>query len=513
VDSANQKKSTEYLRVQIRGHLVVCSPLHIGTGDIAEITEIEERKNLVKNIEGEKSPSYLTVCLNHKQQPYLPASTLRGFLAGIAKKNEAFHKKLFGYGAIKEKGGDAGCLRVYDAHWLKLELPETSQSTTLKYRLPGWDSEKKTGLRSQVSINPITATVEEHQLFTQEIVPPGSVFDFYLEAEQITSKELNDLLGLLASWDGVSSQASLGKGRSKGQGILCWTPDEVKILNKEKLAAWLKGEVQEQELPYEIYKEHTISSNWQQSNAQTWQFFLYPQSPFLVRDPWYPESASGTEKEAVPAEYSRYPDDTANGRAMIPASTLMGWIRGRARRILLTVLASQHADELPTLSDTEKNIKILLDTLFGSTDQRSAIWIQDAVAPITKRVSKQDFIAIDRFTGGVATGDTDKKGETKKGGKLYAVNSAFCDYLKSTLTLHDAQLSENKNIGQFLLLLILRDALEDGIVIGWGKGRGYGVFSLAVCFDHEEITSWDDFYKKLPDSFKYQLSKMSLSDL
>jgi len=507
VNSANQAKNMEYLRVQIRGRLVVCSPLHIGTGDMEEL---KERKNAEKNIGEMENKSYLIVCRNHKQQPYLPASTLRGFLAGIAKNNEAFHKKLFGYGTTKEIVGDAGCLRVYDGHWLALDIPQTQQNTALEYRLPGWHTEKKTGLRSQVSINPITATAEEHQLFTQEIVPPGSVFDFCLEAEQITPEELNDLLGLLASWDGMSSQASLGKGRSKGQGILCWTPDEVKILHKEKLATWLKEEVQEKGLPYETYKEYTISTNWQQLNTQTWHFLLYPQSPFLVRDPWYPESASGTEKEAIPAEYSRYPDNTTNGRAMIPASTLMGWIRGRARRILLTVLASQHTDELSTLSDTEKNIKTLLDKLFGSTDQRSAIWIQDAVAPITKRVSKQDFIAIDRFTGGVSTGDTDKKDETKKGGKLYAVNSAFCDYLKSTLTLHDAQLSENKNMGQFLLLLILRDALEDGIVIGWGKGRGYGVFGLAVCFDHEEITRWDDFYKKLPDSFKSQLSKMSL---
>jgi hypothetical protein len=43
------------------------------------------------------------------------------------------------------------------------------------------------------------------------------------------------------------------------------------------------------------------------------------------------------------------------------------------------------------------------------------------------------------------------------------------------------------------LLLLARDALEGDLVLGWGKGRGYGGFKVGILWEskQEEIKDWE----------------------
>ena len=44
-----------------------------------------------------------------------------------------------------------------------------------------------------------------------------------------------------------------------------------------------------------------------------------------------------------------------------------------------------------------------------------------------------------------------------------------------------------------LLILVLRDALEGDLAVGWGKARGFGVIKIALEWDGTRLDSWPAF--------------------
>ncbi|MDY6993186.1 MAG: hypothetical protein SVR94_11360 [Pseudomonadota bacterium] len=76
--------------------------------------------------------------------PYMPAATLRGFLAEVGTQvNSVLQRRVFGY--AEAEAGQAGILRVYDA-------PLAKVGTLPPKHLP-----QKTALRAYVALEPITA--------------------------------------------------------------------------------------------------------------------------------------------------------------------------------------------------------------------------------------------------------------------------------------------------------------------------------------------------------------------
>lgn len=443
-----------YLRVKISGQLTVCSALHIGDGGMDELRNHDYPKAKIKAQDVEKM-HYNTVCRDVEGKPYLPASSLRGFLAAIAQDFDAkLHQQLFGLPATPadeqandddEEQGQAGRLRIYDARLNTQKIPEVNH-------LAAWDAKKYTCLRSQVSIDPITGVSKSHQLFSEEYIPVGSVFNLELEIDQFSQADLSKLLGLLACWDGESPVASLGKARSKGQGQLKWALQQIETLNQEQLITWLNDK-DAKSLSYNTMNPTPKPTNIQQQGYYHIPFKLYPTSRFLVNDPWLGAKTDPNDtdrRETEPARYSRYSD----GTAIIPASTQKGWLRGHARRILLTILSENR--------DATKIADDFLDKLFGSTEQRSLIWLQDALANKEINAIEQTFIAVDRFTGGATDG------------ALYQAESAQVTYFEGQI--HLPMSLDKAYLG--LLLLILRDIVDGDLVLGWGKGRGYGCFKL-----------------------------------
>lgn len=470
-----------YPRVRIRGTLHCRSALHIGDGEMKLFAERCERSQ-------EQEGLYNSVCLDSTGRPYLPASTLRGFLRGIAEyagKNELIIK-LFG------DQQQSGALRCYDAYLL-------DPPAALDW--PYWSAQRSTAVQHGVALDPITGTVAAHKLFRHEYVPPGSEFSLELEADNLLASDLSQVLGLLACWDGKAA-AAIGKGISKGQGLLEWQLNELQVLDHAALLNWLRSDKSLENYFRGINKKKLPrAARYKALSLKKVSFSLHPQGPFLVNEPGYVQKSSKKsqlaqpqEKHSPDLEYSRLPD----GRPLLPASSLRGVLRSRARRILLT-LASQRG--IPA-SNACRLVNDLVSQLFGETGQRSPLWISPAEGTAFKQ-HLQMFNAIDRFTGGVADE------------KLYQVNAVTGGALNGVIHLEqDQDRQPDGDWWKGLLLLVARDALEGDLSLGWGKARGYGAFTVTLELEDDTVLdSWPSLLAYLQQTQQRELAQSWITAL
>lgn len=473
--------STEilYCRVRIHGHLTVQSPLHVGGGDTEPL---EGRDRTGRNPKEPDKGEFATVGLNDDGLPYLPGSTLRGFLRSRLHRtgNDELIKRLFGYVDPKSetktdetRKGHAGILRLYDAPLDPESVPDLSGN-----RL--WNEDRRTLIRQSVALNPLTLTADEHKLFSYEYLPAGNRFGLIAEAEELREGELEIILGLLQAWDGGAG-ACLGRGASRMQGRLLWERDRVEVLTPHALERWLTKD-EPLANAFEILPSASPAALAAPNPLRTAGLRIRPSAPLLVNDPGYvrrkPKDGGPKENEFTPDhEYSRM----ADGRAMIPAASLRGVVRGRARRILATLLAERGVTPKQAGDEAER----LLSRLFGGLEWRGPLWIGDAVATSATAPHAQYFNAIDRFTGGVADG------------KLYNVNARDGGVYEGEIGLETNRLESFGLWWKGLLLLVLRDALEGELAVGWGKARGYGAFRFELEWNGGYIGDWSEVVKSL----------------
>ena len=63
-----------------------------------------------------------------------------------------------------------------------------------------------------------------------------------------------------------------------------------------------------------------------------------------------------------------------------------------------------------------------------------------------------------------------------------------------------------------LLLLVVRDALEGDLILGWGKGRGYGNFNLRIRLGKILVSSWANLKAYLRSRYNIQLGLAALHE-
>ncbi len=429
--------SKYYHRVWVKGQLTTRSALHIGSGDLAKVKAGED-----------EGGSYSPVCLDVEGQPYLPASSLRGFLAEAAKRvglDERMQRNLFG------EQLRAGCLLVLDAVLRQASAFQSATDVSVDARVKdeAYQPHEATFLNTCVSINPVLGVANAHQLFSVETVPSGAVFEFECVLEQVTHDALVALLSVLQCWDGFTLSA-LGGGVGKGRGRLEWALSEVRVLEDAHLQAWLTTpNAPLQGIVLEIAEPEAKASEY----CFCCEFRLIPQGSFLLNDHAYvtPEKK---QKEGEPRlAFSRTP----SGQAFIPATALRGWLRARVRRILFALEPVQEAQ-----------VDALLEELFGSEQQRGLLWFDDALAEKATEAYLQTFNAVDRFTGGVAEG------------ALYTVEAARCSGLRGRIVCLKDKDKPFPDWAKMLLLFAARDVLEGELSLGWGKGRGFGQFKVEL---------------------------------
>ncbi len=497
------QESNLYKRVVIDGTLTCLSDLHVGDGDLALHSErfdkIGKTGNTVRKparilkiiaLTGKykqaekkqpdkteekvekKEGTYNSVCIDYEKRAYIPASSLRGSLAAVLCPGTPFADTMFGFARHNSEDmpgtRQAGKLRVHDARIARQSQPGGQTEKVL-----GFSKERHTFLRHGVSIDPLTGTAIQGKLFCYELVPEQTVFQVRFEADDVTEEELTQLLALFEVWN-TRRTAALGSGTSKGFGRVRWQLDAVNVLTPEEEISWLESESLEPPRLRPITMEpadlSSIAVTPDRSNLE-FTLILTPKGPFLINEPGYV-----TGKELEPnLEFSR-----KGNKALVPARSLAGLIRGRASRILSTI-AHLHFGKQP--EQTEAYIQPLLDDLFGSEKKQSALWFTDALGEAEEHV--QYFIGIDRFTGGVNKGDN------------YTVRAADCEQLTTGTCIINMQMTPNGDWWKGLLLLVLRDAMEGDLAIGWGKAKGYGKMTFHVRYQEVVCTDWQSLIENL----------------
>lgn len=452
-----------YRRARICGVLQCESHLHLGDGGEAPMSARTTYKRLT---EKEGIGGYNSFCMGEAdnkghQQPYIPASSLRGVLRSRLDEADPNVMRLLGHADPDSQAGGkrmASRVRFYDAF---LDRETAVQNAAALQKLPYWSQDRNTFLRHGIALDEVTGSVKEGFLFRYEMVPAESCFWLELEADKVSESDISDLLALLQRCFDGTAESSLGKGRTKGLGRMQFEPGRVEVLTDQSIRDWMRGSAGSsgpafQPLPLPA---GPVPAYFQGSQIKALNLQLEILSPLLVNEPGY---VSGNKNDPG-LEYSR----TLDGRAMIPGTTIKGAVRARAWKILASI-AHLHFNVAP--EQAAGVVKPLLERLLGGKHRRSLVWFEDFTSPDPAQVHPQFFNAVDRFTGGV------------KDSALFNVRAlAPGQNLSGDCRLDAQRVPESKDDWwKGLLLLVLREALEGDIALGWGKGKGFGAVAVQI---------------------------------
>lgn len=271
-----------------------------------------------------------------------------------------------------------------------------------------------------VTINPCTGAAKSHHLFFMDYVPENTEFTSHiviLDQDKLSESEQNAYNKIITYLK--DNGIVLGGNTTNGYGLCSVNGDKTK---------------------------HDISSF-------TFNITLNFSTPFLVNDPSKVKPKS-TRQEGDPTAIYKSKD----GKVILPASSFRGALSHQFQRIART-----KASEIQS-------------KLFGYTDYKALLSFTDFISekPVaTHQEIEQDFIAVDRFTGG-----------TKEGAK-FKIKAAVNPVLKGKIILDTNRFKGDDEAELSLLLLTLRDLIEGDITFGYGSSKGYGVCMAEITLENE----------------------------
>ena len=412
---------------------------------------------------------------------------------------------------------------------------------------PWWDPKRRTCVAVAVSLDRRTRTAKENLLYHLEYVPANETFAFEISGDDLREPDIARLLLLLDQFN--TGKAALGAQTSNGWGRVRCKVKEICRLDAEDLAEWKKepqpglaacqpvDEATRQPiivlLPPPVAQRiferaHAASEQRNSDQDKTVKLprdndilsitlRLTLESPWLIRDPRQRERSEAAKKlmeQQRITEADKPPDAVAiqneSGIPFVPAKSLRGVLRSRAEMILRTLgldCAAHPGDVTPVTTKGKRteavlalirngsatdNIKPadLAARLFGFGGWQSPLDVPRLNLPeATPRPEDhhQEFVAIDRFTGGAADGakfNADLAGATTLVGTL-------------TLDLPRLRLVDQECASLGLLALVLRDLAEGDIPIGSGSAKGQG-----LCMGEAKVMENGSPYPTLREWFR-----------
>lgn len=439
----------------LTGELTTTTPLHIGSGDTTTRPQLIRPRDSQQTDAVEVS-AVVTDCTGHA---YVPGSTLKGTVKSwlTRRVRPGAASEVFG---SPDTGGKAEFLDARAKAW-------PVDPTT-----PYWSSERLTGVAASVAIDRHTRTALDARLFHFEYIPPGVAFAIRIRGDGLTEDDVRLLLAGLNGFNALEP-VTLGGGAVDGWGRMSWKLEDIRRLDADGVAAWLAAGARE--AGDEIFVHGRPWSSGEAFALQAHprstlmvQLALHFQAGFLVNDPWRTRKDPSGTNAPHPPDHAPLLDQ--NGRALLPARSFRGALRSHAERILRTLGAQAceggtcgPAKEAPTLQEALAGLCAICK-VFGAAGWKSSLFVSDFVSASEVEETLQEFLAIDRFTGGGAPHL-----------KFNALR-AYRPILEGRIGV-DLDTLARAHIGAWalgLLALAMRDLLEGDIVFGFGASKGFG---------------------------------------
>lgn len=492
-------------RWQIRGTLTTRTPLQIGCGKLTQRGELAVEDE--GGSPGTRRAEVSSVSLDYFGRPCIPGSALRGalraFLEEHGRGDREHLDELVGRKDAERTQALGGKLHFWDARF--------DSSLELCTPPPYWDPGHLAGVKTGVALNRRTRTAQEHKLFYHEQVPPGVSFEVEITGEDLSHSQVEEVLFALASFN--HGYSGLGASRSDGAGSLTWNVTSIGRLQRQDVNFWLKsagGGLENREppewrsLPEEDrnFMQEAVDRRLEALRAGpsiSFNLEFNFDGNFLVNDPSRAKSKteggdSGPEKAEERPDHAPLLD--TRGRPLLPASSVRGALRAQAERIVRTIAQDPSAacQDVPsgveagdsvrtpcslgqTAAAEKLNGKVSalchVCRLFGAPGWRTLVQVSDFEANGPSACGQefsQEFVAIDRFTGGA-----------KKQAKFNA-HSFYKPCLSGTLSVDLSRLQkvDGEKWALGLMFLLLRDLSEGDIPMGFGAAKGYGTLCCTV---------------------------------
>lgn len=474
------------------------SPLHCGNGGTADLRD-RTRKLGLKDLEerfrnqpggADLNPEYATVERAVDGNPTMPGSTVKGCLRSFAlQRNRADRpliKTLFGPSEIRGKeirgnnGPPTGKLRFYAARF-------KSQTGPLLPAGERWfDPARCTAIQAAVGIDPHTRTASDKLLYWIEFVPERTSFEFLIEGDGLTDPEIGWFTALLN--DAFSSNSPVQFGAESANGWGRFTLDDhqsvsVTRCGSDQVKAWW-ADPESPEPSFVAYQPPAAPATpaTVARRLLTVSITLNFTGGFLVSEPTRfrkrTDSTDGLShgiiRRSVTTRHGQPPG--ARDDYFLPAASVRGAIRAQARRIWLTLNGSAPSD--PKKSQVHKPADVQsvsgFHQLFGCAGWRSPLSFSDFTLLSNPITYNQEFVAIDRFTGGAAP--------EKKFNATALWQPSFSGKLTIDLTALQrvgkvaAHLNRPSILSWYPLFLafLFRDLEEGDITFGFGSAKGFG---------------------------------------
>ncbi|MDP2574210.1 RAMP superfamily CRISPR-associated protein [Vibrio penaeicida] len=425
-----------YYNVKIHAELETTSPLLIGNGVSGSDNELQS-------------------CTDHEGNYYIPGASIKGSLLNLSsnqvddKAQRIDMSSLFGEEISNESDGTkshcAGKVRFLDATSLNAQI----------------------GTSMHNSLNPVTRTTKDGHLYERHYIKAGATFNVIMQMDFATKDQLAPLLGLIDAWKaqnlGGHKNSNFGRFKIRSRSA-------TGVIESDHLL-WLTEDKPTQAQPITVEPE-TIDVK---QNSLRLEICLTPYSPVFTAG----EVIEKTNKESKESEEDNPQVIRAklndNGTPILPSTSVRGSLRAQSAKIYHTITQTYGTEAI-------KESDECLTPIYGSEKQGSRLQISEFAA-LGAKAFEQNFIGIDRFTGGV------------KAGANYNIERYDVVSYQGSINISSQALDE-EGVSLALLLLTLRDLIEGQIRFGGYQAKGFGCVFATITFpDGKTIEDWDGFLK------------------
>lgn len=443
-------------RWRITGTFTTRAPMHVGNGALTS------RESLKDKADNNQPCDVQAVVKDHANRPCIPGTALKGVLRAWAErfflteddrnKLRSPKKEAFSEGALRflrifgREITDRTPRAEIESGWAEFGTVTFVALGAHDYaeHVPYWCARTLTGVASNVCIDRDTGAARANKLFFQEFVPEGVAFTVDIRATRLSPGDVALLLAALEGAGHDTHPYQFGANGADGWGRGDW--ELTNVQNRLPGKEWADA--------IETVRPLRPTPG-AASNHEPLVLALDFQGPFLVNDASHAHQKTNEGEELPKGAAHFVPLTRADGAPWLPASSFRGALRARAEFLLRSAREGATGDP----NDEKPNADGPIERLFGTTRRAARLRIDEPEVTDCGTIGEQDFVAIDRFTGGAA----DKA--------LFRAKHVLKPKFRIRLSLDTDDL---KGEDRGLLAAALRDVCRGAVTFGFGGAKGYG---------------------------------------